>query len=54
MVMILIKSPDKWATTKQACTVELKFRIYFFFFSFFFFFFQEMYELIKREKLRLT
>ena len=30
MVMILIKSPDEWATTKQACTVELEVRMFFF------------------------
>ena len=32
MVMILIKTPDEWATTKQACMVELEFRIFFYFF----------------------
>ena len=29
MVMILIKTPDEWATTKQACLVELEVRIFF-------------------------
>ena len=32
--MILINSPDDWATAKQACTVELEVRMFFFFFFF--------------------